>query len=56
MRQPAVTEEELVKLKKGKTKNLNNAELTQIIFKGVFDLADLLEPGCIQTTVRVFLK
>ncbi|CAD8191201.1 unnamed protein product [Paramecium octaurelia] len=56
IRQPAVTEEELVKLKKGKTKNLNNAELTQIIFKGVFDLADLLEPGCTHTIVRVFLK
>ncbi|CAD8072535.1 unnamed protein product [Paramecium primaurelia] len=56
IRQPAITEEELVKLKKGKTKNLNNAELTQIIFKGVFDLSDLLEPGCTRTTARAFLK
>lgn len=56
VRQPAVSEEELAKLKKGKTKNLNNQELTQMIFKGVFDLKDFLEPGCTSAVVRAFLK
>ena len=47
---PAVTEEEIAKLKKAKSKNLNINDLNPVVTRAWVDLSGLTVPGTTQIT------
>lgn len=50
MKYPTLTEEELVKIKKSKPKNLNLIDLNPILMRAWVDLSEFQNPGTITIT------
>jgi len=53
---PMVSEEELVKMKKQKSKNLNPNDLNPVLMRAWFDLSDFEVPGTIESTKRCVVE
>ncbi|EGR30045.1 tetratricopeptide repeat protein [Ichthyophthirius multifiliis] len=56
MKYPTLTEEELVKIKKSKPKNLNLIDLNPILMRAWVDLSEFQNPGTITITQRCFIQ
>ena len=49
---PSVSEEEIAKLKKAKSKNLNINDLNPVTLRGWVDLSQLTQPNTTSITIR----
>jgi hypothetical protein len=56
IRKPTITDDEIAKLKKGKPKNLNPAELTSIVFRTWVNLDEFSVPGTEEIVQRCRLE
>lgn len=53
---PMISEDELAKLKKAKSKNLNPSDLNNVTMRAWFDLSDFEVPGTLESTKRCYLE